>query len=104
MTNDEKLELVEALLGYDGSEELLEAYLKIAGSKILQKAFPYDSSVTEVPPQYDLLQCEIAVYLYNKRGAEGQNYHSENGINRSYENSDVPKSMLASVTPRVGVV
>ena len=35
-------------------------------------------------------QIEIAVYLYNKQGAEGQTAHSENGISRTYESADVP--------------
>ena len=54
--------------------------------------------------RYDTLQCEIAAYMLNKRGAEGQTSHSENGISRSYENADIPSSMLKVVTPHVGVI
>jgi len=106
MTNDEKLAMVKALLGITDSSEdaVLTVYLSLAASKILRKAYPYDSTKTEVPLQYAQLQCEIAVYLYNKRGAEGQTYHSENGINRAYENADVPESMLASVIPYAEVI
>lgn len=68
------------------------------------QAYPYDPNVTEVPVQYDTLQCEIAAYMLNKRGAEGQTSHSENGISRSYENADIPASMLRVVTPHVGVI
>ena len=60
--------------------------------------------MTEVPVQYEHLQLEIAIYMLNKRGAEGQTSHSENGISRSYENADIPKSMLMSITPNVGVI
>ena len=42
--------------------------------------------------------------MLNKRGAEGQTSHSENGISRSYENADIPSSMLKVVTPHVGVI
>ena len=59
---------------------------------------------SEVPEKYGALQCEIAAYMLNKRGAEGQTSHSENGITRSYENADVPSSMLKVVTPHVGVI
>jgi len=106
MTNDEKLAMVKALLGITDSSEdaVLTVYLSLAASKILRKAYPYDSTKTEVPLRYAQLQCEIAVYLYNKRGAEGQTYHSENGINRAYENADVPESMLASVIPYAEVI
>jgi len=83
---------------------MFSAYLKIAGNKICRKAFPLAPAVTEVPEQYSLLQVEIAVYLLNKRGAEGESAHSENGISRTYENGDVPPSMLRQIVPMCGVL
>ena len=77
---------------------------KMGGRKIFNRAYPYGSEETEVPARYDYLQCEIAAYLLNKRGAEGQTGHSENGISRSYESADVPESLLSAVTPMVGVI
>lgn len=104
MTQTEKLQLLKALVGESDTEEVLLAYLNIAGRKILNRAYPYGTEETEVPTRYDFLQCEIAAYLLNKRGAEGQVGHSENGISRSYESADVPESMLGAVTPMVGVI
>ena len=104
MTQAEKLTLLKAMVGESDTEEVLLAYLNIAGRKILNRAYPYGTEETEVPTRYDFLQCEIAAYLLNKRGAEGQTGHSENGISRSYESADVPESMLGAVTPMVGVI
>ena len=104
MTQAEKLQLLKAMVGESDTEEVLLAYLNIAGSKIINRAYPYDSEATEVPKRYEFLQCEIASYLLNKRGAEGQTGHSENGISRSYESADVPESLLGAVTPMVGVL
>ena len=104
MTQTEKLQLLKALVGESDTEEVLLAYLNIAGRKILNRAYPYGTEETEVPTRYDFLQCEIAAYMLNKRGAEGQTSHSENGISRSYESADVPESMLGAVTPMVGVI
>lgn len=106
MNEAEKLAMLKVLLGITDNTrcEILTVYLTLAASKILRKAYPYDSTKTEVPLQYADKQCEIAAYLFNKRGAEGETYHSENGINRSYENADVPESMLKTVLPFVGVV
>ena len=104
MTQTEKLTLLKAMVGSSDTDDVLLAYIDIAGGKILNRAFPYDSDVTEVPKRYEFLQCEIAAYLLNKRGAEGQTGHSENGISRSYESADVPESMLGTVTPMVGVI
>ena len=104
MTQAEKLKLLKAMVGESDSEEVLLAYLNIAGSKILNRAYPYGTEETEVPSRYDFLQCEIATYLLNKRGAEGQTGHNENGISRSYESADVPESMLGAITPMLGVI
>lgn len=109
MTEVEKLALCRAMVEQSAdtegwSDEVLKAYLSIAGQKILSRAYPYDDTVTEVPRRYGYLQCEIAVYLLNKRGAEGQTSHSENGISRSYESADVPESMLRDVISHCGVI
>ena len=109
MTEVEKLALVRAMVGTPNTDEnwsddVLTSYLTIAGRKIINRAYPYDDEVAEVPRRYGYLQCEIACYLLNKRGAEGQTGHTENGVSRSYESADVPESMLSEVIPRVGVL
>ena len=104
MTQAEKLQLLKAMVGESDTEEVLLTYLNIAGRKIINRAYPFGTDDTEVPTRYDFLQCEIAAYLLNKRGAEGQTSHSENGISRSYESADVPESLLGAVTPMVGVL
>jgi hypothetical protein len=107
MTEAEKLTMLRVMVGQANEGEWVDdtllSYLKIAGNKILNRAYPYDDTITEVPSRYGYLQCEIAAYLLNKRGAEGQLSHGENGISRTYESADVPESMLKEVIPRVGV-
>ena len=100
-----KLEQLKSLLDISGTDEdaLLLTLLSISAQKILDRVYPYDSTVTEVPNRYAMKQVEIAVYLYNKRGAEGQTAHNENGINRTFESADIPESILRVVTPYVGV-
>ena len=108
MTDIEKLSLLRVMTEKSEddegwSDEVLFLYLTIAGQKILNRAYPYDNAITTVPVRYGYLQCEIANYLLNKRGAEGQTAHSENGVNRSYESADIPESMLSEVVPHVEV-
>lgn len=107
MTEVEKLSLLRVMVGQpnegDWSDDVLISYLNIAGQKIINRAYPYKDTVTEVPRRYGYLQCDIANYLLNKRGSEGQTSHSENGISRSYASADVPEAMLSEVTPHVGV-
>lgn len=104
MTQEEKLTALKVMVGSSDPDEVLSTYLTFAGSKIIAKAYPYQNDISEVPAQYAHLQVEIAAYMLNKRGAEGQTSHSENGVSRSYENGDVPSSMLKSVIPYCGVV
>ena len=104
MTHEEKLQLLKAMVGESDTEEVLLAYLNIAGRKIINRAYPYGAYETEVPVRYDFLQCEIAAYLLNKRGAEGEISHKENGIDRTYGSADVPESLLGSVTPMCAVL
>lgn len=101
---DEKLAMLRVMLDDPtATDELLNVYLAIAKRKILQRAFPFDNTVTEVPPQYELTQCEIAAYLINKRGGEGEISHTENGISRMYENGDVPVSLMRAIVPFTSV-
>ena len=109
MSDTEKLIFLRAMV--DGSEtdtdwkdDVLLAYLTIAGRKIIDRAYPYDDEVTEVPKRYGILQGEIAAYLLNKRGAEGEISHSENGISRSYENADIPESLMGQIVTQCGVL
>ena len=92
MTNEEKQTALRGMVGGLDSEEVLSTYLFIAGQKIINIVFPYENDIKDVP------------YLLNKRGAEGQTQHSENGITRQYENADIPSSMLKSLTPYCGTI
>ena len=101
-----KLNQLKILLGKQGDnseDDLLLMLLTLSGQKILERVYPYNDSIKEVPSRYATKQVEIAVYLYNKQGAEGQISHSENGISRAYESADVPESLMKGLTPYVGV-
>ena len=103
MLDAEKIKLVKAMSG-ETDVDTDSAYLSLAGDKICRRAYPFDPSIMEVPEQYSYLQVEIATYLLNKRGGEGELSHSENGISRSYENGDVPESMMRQIVPMAGVL
>ena len=102
MTETEKVVMVQSMTD-EKDEGVISAYLYMAGRKICSIAYPFED-VSEVPARYEHLQIDAAVYLLNKRGAEGETSHSENGISRSYENADLPESMLRSIAPMCKVV
>ena len=105
MTYDDKLTMLERMT--DETEQgVLSTYLLLAEQVVISKAYPFDDveRPAVMPARYDGVQVEIAAYMLNKRGAEGQTQHSENGITRQYENADVPSSMLKAITPYCGVI
>lgn len=57
-----------------------------------------DENVVE--PQYKSVVVEMALCAYAKMGAEGQTYHGENGVNRSYETALYPDSLLKLIIPK----
>lgn len=85
MTEEEKLIALKAMVGGSDSDEVLSTYLKLAGRKIINRAYPYDSSVTEVPAQYDTLQCEIAAYMLNNGNANYNNASNSNGVRPDFD-------------------
>lgn len=107
MSESEKLRTLRLMLD-EGckpeDDDTLLTFLRIAGEKIIQRAYPFRTDITTVPSRYSLLQVEIAQYMLNKRGAEGETYHGENGIFRTFSGAEIPDEMLSCVVPLAGVV
>lgn len=103
MTDAEKRAALTVMTG-EANADVLSTYLLLAKSAILHYAYPVSTPPDELPSKYDELQVDIAAYKLNKRGAEGETAHSENGVNRSYENADIPRSLLRRITPYAAVI
>ena len=104
MTNDAKVQMLRTLIGDTNEKEdegTLSVYLEMAGAKILERLYPYKDNWDDlkVPDKYGMLQLKIATYMLNKRGAEGQIQHIENGIHRNYGDADIPENMLSDLVP-----
>lgn len=108
MTCGEKVDMLKAMLGPEDDTDrgVLTVYLKLAEQKILNRMYPYKENYDDltVPDKYLMAQLNISCYLLNKRGAEGQIQHIENGIHRNYGDADVPDKMLADVVPFCHVI
>ena len=82
----------------------LEDILESAKAVILSRRFPFGEQPEEIENKYKDLQIRIAVEMFNKRGAEGETAHSENGISRSYASANVSEDLLKEITPKAGIV
>lgn len=103
MTDAEKIALVKAMTD-EANDTTISAFLTMAGEAVYHAACPFgNADKEEVLSNYGGVQCRAAAYYLNKRGADGERTHNENGINRGYENADLPDSLLREITPIAGV-
>lgn len=106
MDSTTKLRILRNMTEAEENDEVLAAYLDSARELILNIVYPTERNRAsmDVPSMYEMKQIEIAAYLVNKRGAEGEIQHIENGTHSNYGSSDVPEAMIRHITPFCGVV
>ena len=103
MTDEEKKTLI-GLMSDEQDESVVAAYFSLAKQIIFEKAFPFGDYPEELPGRYDSVHVDIAVYMLNKRGAEGEIVHLENGVSRHWDAGSIPPSLLRRIIPFAGVV
>lgn len=90
-----QLQKLKGLVGNPiGEDEILQFCLDNAGDIICDIR-----NSDKVENVYLNRQISIAIEIYNKRGAEGQVGHSENGLGRSYEKGDISDTVINKITP-----
>ena len=102
MTMEKKIDMLRRMMDGDETDRgILEVYLELAAQKILNRMYPYTENHDgiEVPDRYIAIQLNIACYMLNKRGAEGEIQHIENGIHRNYGSADIPDGLMKDVVP-----
>lgn len=103
MTDEAKIVLVRNMTD-EADTDIISAYLDLAGDAVYHAADPYKTmDKAALLEEYGGVQAKAAAYYINKRGADGERTHNENGINRGYENADLPDSLLREITPIAGV-
>lgn len=111
MTNDEQKnnELLKTLKvaltardlsGFDDSYLELEIKLAIGEINRCRRFTPTETVLYD--PKYEYLIIPMCIASLAKIGAEGQNAHTENGIQRTYGSSgNYPKELLTQIIPLV---
>ena len=101
---------VRLLIGDAGAEvptDLLALLVADARDLILTRRHPFSTDPLAEPwePRYDRLACDVAAFLWEKMGAEGQTASRENGIYRAWDHADayVPAGLLQRVVPIAAV-
>lgn len=106
MISTDDLARVKSLIpeAKDTDDDLICELAQIAEDKVMERLYPFDRTEKQLPDRYRSKVIEITVFLYNKRGAEGETAHSENGVSRTYDGGDVPPSLLQGIVPMVAVI
>ena len=99
---DQRLARLKVLTG-ETDNDLLSVLLSAAESRVRTRLYPFNPDADEIPSAYQNTVLEIAVYLYNRRGSEGELSHDEGDIKRAYASASVPDDMLRGVVPFCGV-
>lgn len=104
MTDSEMIALVQSICDDKrATDEICQVYLQFAADRILDRLYPFGRGTkTEVPAEWQTLQCELAARLYLRRGGEGEIVHIENGIHRHYH-STTEEDLLGRLTPNCGL-
>ncbi len=102
MTDTEKLNKLMTMLDDDVSTNVANTFLEAAEKAVINLAFPFGDGTEVMPEKYEEVQIEIAAYLINKRGAEGEVTHAEGGVTRTYESADLPLALRTRITPKAG--
>lgn len=104
MTDAEKLATLKDMLdsGDTTSDEIANAYLAAAKQAVINLAYPFGNGSEVMPEKYDYEQIEIALYMLNRRGSEGETAHTEGGTSRTFEVADIPISLRCRITAYAG--
>ena len=105
MTDVEKLAILRNMLDDSDttSDDTANTYLAAAEKAVINLVYAFgDVSEKTMPERYEYEQIEIAAYMLNKRGAEGETAHTEGGTSRTFETGDIPISLRARITAYAG--
>ncbi len=76
MTNEEKALKLAVMIPEASVDDLL-TFVDISEAIVLNRRYPFGyPDGTAVEPRYEMLQLQIAVEIYNRQGAEGEQSHS----------------------------
>ena len=87
MTTAEKIAYVQSIVDDpEATDARVGTLLTKAKFAVLNRRYPFGipEDVTDVPDQYAINQCDLAVRYFLRKGGEGEQIHNENGLFRHY--------------------
>ena len=104
---DETFRQLVGDVAHEVDPALVDVLVESARELVLTRRHPFSADPLAEPwePRYDNLTCQIAAFMWEKMGAEGQTASRENGIYRAWNQDDayVPAGLLRRVVPIAAV-
>ena len=104
MTDAEKLNRINLILGTEGQDELLAEYLSMAASEIISwmySSYPEIPEGATVPAKYEQVQVSAVIAGITVQGAEGETHHIENGVTNTFKYEDMVSYIRHHVYPLI---
>ena len=100
MTELDKIAYVRVCLddSEDISDDVISAYLLKAKAAILNRRYIIIPKDYVFPTKYEITQCDLAVRYIKRRDIEGEISHNENGVIRSYNDTN-DEDLLSQILP-----
>lgn len=101
-TQDEMIAALAIMtdLSAESDVAVLKLYLELSNDLVMRRLYPFGiPDEATLPSSLEVKVLEIAAYMINKRGAEGETAHKENGVDRTYSSGGVPEDMLREIIP-----
>lgn len=99
MTENEYIEYFKDKYDYISYYDLKMTY-KLAKERIINTLYPYDDTVTEVPPKYEMKVIEVMEELIETSNMRHYTSYSENGVRWTKNGTDLES--LQDLTPHAG--
>ena len=107
MTTEELMAQIKIMMDEDDvpSDEVISAYITQAQNECLNWEYALiglptlDDGETRDYSRYDLIVIDAVIFGLSIRGAEGETQHSENGILRGYQYTDMRQYIHAHIIP-----
>lgn len=99
-----RLEILGSLMD-TSKDDIFDLKLSQAEKAGLRRLYPFGTTETVMPVEYDDWVIRAAVELYNKMGVEGEASHAENGVSRTYDRATgISRALLSEIVQHVGIM
>lgn len=87
------------------TDDDIEVLLELSKGVILNARYPFgETENKEVEDRYKMIQVQMCVEMYNRRGSEGETQRTENGISRTYDSADISKTLINRILPKCEIL